>query len=289
MVKNIHIKVEKYIEDREKLSSLSGIKESLKNLWFDLKIWEWLKKDKDMLEYAKLFLKEETENTKRTTKEELKILKLEIKLRFKCSYFADFKEFLKNLKESENSTEKSAEGNKHTEQLEQEEIANNTFLTTPISQIKSHPYYKSSKSGVTRCSATAQFNWDSFGLKLPKWDAYKAGKNPWAGCLATIPSNKKTEIPKNSWKNLSLSDFTGQTNENINFADIYTNSKSWYWHRVVWFKDSDGQWYVLDPYTNVNWLDDKPKKLEDYMWKRKIKKIHFYQSDWYKFENAQYV
>jgi hypothetical protein len=32
MVENIHIKVEKYIEDREKLSSLSGIKESLKNL-----------------------------------------------------------------------------------------------------------------------------------------------------------------------------------------------------------------------------------------------------------------
>ncbi|OQB42575.1 MAG: hypothetical protein BWY04_00011 [candidate division CPR1 bacterium ADurb.Bin160] len=113
-----------------------------------------------MLEYAKLFLKEETENEKRTTKEELKFLKLEIKLRFKCSYFADFKEFLKNLKESENSTEetKQEEQLEQEEQSEQEEIANNTFLTTPISQIKSHPYHKSSKSGVTRCSATAQFN-----------------------------------------------------------------------------------------------------------------------------------
>jgi len=291
MIENIQEKVQNYIESQNKKSNLSETQNSLKEFWLDLKVWEWLKNDKDMLDYAQLFLKEKIENKKRTFKEEFKIWLLELKLQIKCSYFADFKEFLKDLKESESSTKQKedATDSKQKESKEQGMRIDNKFFNTSISKMKSHPYYKNSASWVTWCSATARFNSESFWLNLPRWDAYNAWKEPWKACLKTIPSNKFDKKPQNSWSNLSLSDFNDQKDEKINFADIYTNSQSGYWHRVVWFKDNLGQWYVLDPYTNVNWLNDKPKKLEDYMWKRQIKKVHFYYSDWYNFENKKYA
>ncbi|MCK9467041.1 MAG: hypothetical protein M0P94_01820 [Candidatus Absconditabacterales bacterium] len=291
MIENIQEKVQNYIESQNKKSNLSETQNSLKEFGLDLKVGEWLKNDKDMLDYAQLFLKEKIENKKRTFKEEFKIGLLELKLQIKCSYFADFKEFLKDLKESESSTKQKedATDSKQKESKEQGMRIDNKFFNTSISKMKSHPYYKNSASGVTWCSATARFNSESFGLNLPRGDAYNAGKEPGKACLKTIPSNKFDKKPQNSWSNLSLSDFNDQKDEKINFADIYTNSQSGYGHRVVGFKDNLGQWYVLDPYTNVNGLNDKPKKLEDYMGKRQIKKVHFYYSDGYNFENKKYA
>lgn len=217
------------------------------------------------------------------------MLKLEVQLKLTCSYFEDFKIFLSELKDQDLVSSDTEDSKKQAEEptlSDSKEVDSVTFAWTPLSQIKSSPFYRSSESKITWCAATARFNAYNFWLKnFPRWDAYTVWTKPWDWALDTIPASKKSNKPSNKWPNISFNEFTSiNSNDKANFADIYTDSRSTYWHRVVGFKASDGQWYVLDPYNNINGLNDKPKKLQDYMTKKWIKKVHFYESKWYEYK-----
>lgn len=267
--------VKTYIEQQEKETPLWQIDQNLESLGLDVKISSWLKNDETLLSYAQVFLKEN-----QTIWEKIKMPFLELKAKILCPYFDEFKTFLAELKEWQNATQDQT-----VEQIDD----THEFCWTKVSEIESQPYYKNSYTGVTRCSATAQFNWSDFWLTLPSWDAYDAGTKPWDldQYQKTVPSSKVNKKPESIRSKLDVSEFN--VDEDINFADIYTSSSSDYGHRAVAFKDSTGQWYVLDPYTRVNWvLDNSPKKLEDYMQNRDILKSHFYQSSYYSPESREY-
>ncbi len=248
-------------------------------------LFSWLRNDENLLSYADLTMKlEKDENWKVKLEnlpwgERVKYRLLELKLSITCLYFAEFKDFLRELKRwTDTST------NTPTESAE---IWNNTFCWTGVSRIKSEPYEKNSQTWVTWCSKTARCNWRNFWITLPSWNAYDAWTTPWNGCVATIPSNRTNERPNGTWWSIEASAFKSLTN--WNYADIYTSSKSVkYGHRAAAFKDDSWQWYVLDPYTRVNWrLDNSPKKLEDYLSVRKIVKAHVYESRWYVWETVE--
>ena len=174
--------IKDFIEQKEKETPIWQINESLEKLWLDVKIWQWLNGDKDLLSYAEYFL---------DLKESwwflwsIKMQFLELKLSVTCPYFKDFKVFLAELKKWERLN--NGGNNDHLDKI----WGTSEFMWTKISEIKSHPFYKNSKTWVTRCSATARFNAENFGLKLPSWDAYDAWKKPWKECLMTIPESKK--------------------------------------------------------------------------------------------------
>lgn len=286
--------VKKYIETKQKGSVLWPIQESISGLnalrqdiWLEkISIWEklnnWLWNDKFLLEYAKNYLELEK------TKSDFWMQILELKLSLTYSYFIDFKQFLSDLKEAGES--ESAMDSETSNNIESTESLSANFMWTPIFQIKSSPFYRSSTSKVTWCAATARFNAYNFWFDdFPRGDAYKVWTSPWDWALDTIPLSKKNDKPSNKWPNIFFDEFINiNSNDKANFADIYTDSRTTYWHRVVGFKASDGQWYVLDPYNNVNGLNDKPKKLQDYMAKKWIKKVHFYQSKWYEYKSYSY-
>lgn len=163
-----------------------------------------------------------------------------------------------------------------------------TFCWVDLWNIQSYPYYKNSKTWVTWCSATAQMNGQNFWLSLPSGDAYDAGKKPGNNCLLTLPKDKKEKRPSKNWASIKYLEFKSLKNKS-NFADIYVESKSSYWHRAVAFMDSTWQRYVLDPYIRVKWvLDTTPKKLQDYLSVRKVVKAHFYESCGYSDKELAY-
>lgn len=280
-------KVEKFVEKNEKNKWFWVLAETVANLaWVEkeTKEWflsKWLKNDENLLTYAELAMKTEKLNFWEIFKQKI----LELKLSITCPYFADFKEFLKELKcwtdTSDTTIHTSTTGTTSTEIApESTETWKRTFCWTSISEIKSEPFQRNSKTWVTWCSKTARCNWRNFWISLPSWNAYDAWKLPWKDSIQTIPSNKINKQPKNSWNWIEASAFKSIIR--WNYADIYTTSKSWYGHRAAAFKDDNWQWYVLDPYSRVNWrLDNTPKKLEDYLNTRKIVKAHIYESKWY--------
>ena len=300
-------KIWEYIQEKEKYTiiwTLDSIKSEFdalvwkekKETWDWLKLFEWLKNDKNLLTYAELKNKEESELS---GWDKLKINLLELKLSITCPYFSDFKVFLEELKKwdyvSESLAGASTEDITATQSDTQwwsdmtsqvDEYTENIhqwheFCNVPIWEIHSYPYYKNSKTWVTWCSATAQMNGQNFWLNLPHWDAYNAWAKPWKDVLYTLPKNKINKKPSKQWPSLTTSEFQS-VKDDSNFADIYVESKSNYGHRAVAFRDATWQWYVLDPYIRVKWrLDDSPKKLEDYLSTKKIVKSHFYQSNWY--------
>ena len=275
-------KIEWYINEKEQENWFWIIAETVAELaWVEKETKEnflskWLKNDENLLAYAELTMKTEKLNIWEMLKQKL----LELKLSITCPYFADFKDFLKELKlwtdTSPNATDAVS-----TESLsESTEIWGHTFCGTNLNNIKSEPFEKNSKTWVTWCSKTARFNWKNFWIILPSWNAYDAWRIPWEGCIKSIPQEKKDKQPNKSWNWIEASAFKSITK--WNFADIYTDSKSGYGHRAAAFKDDSWEWYVLDPYTRVNWrLDNSPKKLEDYLKFRKIVKAHIYESGWY--------
>lgn len=278
-------KIQTFIEEQEKTTSIWQLNENLEELWLDVKIWEWLKNDQKMLTYAEHFL---------WLKESwdlfwwIKLQFLELRLSITCPYFEDFKSFLKELKIWDD-TEELDDNQDHTSDNIDIVSHNTEFMWTKVSEIKSQPFYKNPGSWVTRCAATARFNALDFGLDLPWWNAYDAWKNPWSNIQKTLPASKQNKKPSSSWSSLDINSFPKSDGE-INFVDLYTSSSSKYGHRVVWFKDGTWQWYVLDPYTRVNWkLDNKPKKIEAYVKSKKIVKGHFYKSSWYRFESKKYA
>lgn len=285
-------KVEAYIDENEKKKWYWGLADTVADLaWVEKETKEgfinkWLKNDKNLLRYAELAIKTD----KLTVWESIEQKLLDIKLSISCPYFVDFKDFLEELKRWSDtskpedslagaSTWTSTEATTETT-ADSSEISTRTFCWTSVTSIQSEPFQRNGKTWVTRCSKTARFNWHNFGLNLPSWNAYVAGKNPWNDCIQTIPADRKNEQPQKSWEWISASDF--KSIPKWNYADIYVESKSNYGHRAAAFKDDSWQWYVLDPYTRVNWkLDNTPKKLEDYLNARKIVKTHIYESKWY--------
>lgn len=302
-----------YIEKKEREEWFSGL---LDLIWEkEAKEWilfNWLKNDNNLLEYAELTMKAIVDENWKISNfnfwERFKYRLLELKLSITCPYFDDFKIFIEEIKRwtdtstttdnpiSTPSTETWNTGTvpvwttsnwttTTTTVSETSETMVHTFCWTNVSSIKSEPFEKNSQTGVTWCSKTARWNGRNFGIELPSWDAYKAGTRPWKDSIQTIPQDKINEKPENTWIWIDSSKFdnTGEWN----FADIYTNSKSKYGHRAAAFKDDNWQWYVLDPYTGVNWMraDTSPKKLEDYLKARKIVKAHIYESKWYKQNN----
>lgn len=280
--------IKQYIENKQK-NSVSWTFESIKTefnslVWREeketgdwLKLFEWLKNDKNLLKYAEY--KEKENELKRWEKFKMELL--ELRLSITCPYFKDFKEFLEDLAKWEYIPESWEEWSNWNEwNLRVEVWYSNTFCGVSISSISSSPYYRNSKTWVTRCSKTARENWKRFGIVLPSWNAYDAWERPWQDCLWTLPADKVNDKPKKRWKAIVPSDFI--TWSKWNYADIYVESGSDYWHRASAFKDNSGQRYVLDPYTRVNGrLDTTPKKLEDYVKVKKIVKAHFYESKWY--------
>ena len=250
--------------------------------WF---LSKWLKNDEAMLAYAELVMKVEKLNFWERVKQKL----LELKLSISCPYFEDFKDFLQELKRWTNtSTTQASETTGPTTSTtaateastETAETSAHNFCGTNIRNIKSEPFEKNSRTWVTWCSKTARNNWKNFWIILPSGNAYDAWERPWRDSIQTIPANKTDKRPQKSWEWISISTFKGI--KKGNYADIYVSSKSNYGHRAAAFKDNTWQWYVLDPYTRVNWkLDNSPKKLEDYLSQRSILKAHIYESKWY--------
>lgn len=273
--------IKEYIENKQK-DSVSWTFESIKTefnsliwkekkeTWDWLKLFEWLKNDKNLLTYAELKSKEK--DLKRW--EKVKMDLLDLKLSITCPYFKDFKTFLEELNKWESVSQTWETWS------ESAEFQGKTFCGFSINNIKSYPYYKNSETWVTWCSKTARENGKKFGIVLPSGNAYDAWKEPGNDCIVTIPSNKIHDRPTKRWNEISEWEFL--SNSKWNYADIYVKSKSDYGHRAAAFKDDSGQRYVLDPYTSVNWsMDTTPKKLEDYIKVRKILKAHFYESKWY--------
>ena len=301
-------KIENYIEKKEKAEQEWKLNDSTTVAWIqketkeDLNLFQWLRNDKDLLTYAEMVMKNKDLNIK----DSLNFGLLEFKLSLSCPFFEDFKEFLKELKAWKNTSWKEIDIDTYinweskweskwnswewttwnTDKKTDWKVEKNTgekreFCWTPVTQIQSLPFERSGARWITWCSKTARWNGENFWLKLPRGNAYDAGKKSWKDCLWTIPSNKQEERSQNKREWISAENFN--SNWKWNFADIYTNSKSNYWHRASAFKDGKWQRYVLDPYTRVNWLlDNTPKKLEDYLKVRKIVKSHFYESKWYK-------
>ncbi len=285
-------KIQEYIKEKEeknwlkKLAEVFDGDEEKEEDKESFSFFNWLKNDKNLLEYANLYNKPEKLNIW----ESIKFKLLEVKLSITCPYFADFKNFLEELKrwtDISDTTSGTSSSTTSTETTSESiETWNHTFCGTNVSRIKSEPFQRNSKTGVTWCSKTARFNWYNFGLRLPSWDAYKAGTNPWKDSIQTIPRDRIGKQPKNSWEWIEVSVFKSLSK--WNYADIYVESKSNYGHRAAAFRDDSWQWYVLDPYTRVNWrLDNTPKKLEDYISTRKIVKAHVYESKWYKERSDQ--
>lgn len=305
-------KVKEYINHNEETQWLWKLAETIADLaWIEKETKEgflgkWLKNDENLLLYAELTMKTE----KLSVWESIRRKLLELKLWVTCPYFADFKNFLGELKRwtvistTDNSTSSSTTesstsrtstfGRVSTETTpwsnwatteSNETWKQHMFCGTSINNIKSEPFEKNSKTWVTWCSRTARNNWRNFWIILPSWDAYDAGKLPWKNCIKSIPEDKRENRPQNSWKWIDLPKF--KSINKWNYADIYVESKSNYGHRAVAFRDDSGQWYVLDPYTRVNWrLDNSPKKLKDYLKARKIVKAHIYESKWYKKDSS---
>ncbi len=280
MTTNIE-EIKTYIEEQESKTSVGQLDENLESFWFDIKISSRLENDTKLLEYATLFLSEE-----KTIFTTFQLQFLELKASLTCPYFADFKLFLEELKKWENTNENTNSSTIDT--IWDEHL----FLWIKVSDIKSQPYYKPVADWSTRCAKTARFNWLDFGLALQSGNAYDAGTlvpTVAQSYVETIPDWKENERPNTNWSARTIYEFKNMENDNINFADIYTDSKSTYGHRAVAFKDVTWQWYVLDPYTRVNGiLDNSPKKLEDYMSQRKIVKSHFYTSTEYNPEARKY-
>jgi len=282
--------IKEYIENKQKDSApwaLETIRTEFNSLiWKEeketrdwLHLFEWLKNDKNLLQYAELKMKDKKE-MKRWDKMKMELL--ELKLSITCSYFKDFKSFLEELKKWEYESESIQSWN------ESLDFTDHEFCWLWLWEIQSYPYYKNSETQTTWCSRTAWMNWQNFWLNLPRWDAYDAWTKPWEDSLDSIPKTKKDKKPSKNWEALNISQFNSVSSD-INFADIYTESQSNYWHRAVAFKDNTWQRYVLDPYTRVKGvLNNTPKKLEDYMSCKKIVKAHFYKSNWYSNKELTY-
>ena len=155
------------------------------------------------------------------------------------------------------------------------------FCWKALYEIKSHQLLRDPGTWKFCCSKTARFNGKQFGISLPRWNAYEALTNPWRNSLNTLPANKKYIQPKALRPAITEQEFVSMKN-NINFVDFCTYTKSNYGHRAVWFRDDKWEWFVLDPYTKINWKkNEAPKRLEDYLRRRKIVKAHFYHSSGY--------
>ena len=285
--------IKEYIDSNEQTKWFWKLAETVADLaWVEKETKEsflskWLKNDESLLAYAELVMKVEDLNTWEKIKKGL----LELKLSITCFYFADFKYFLEELKRwpdtstTDTSTtdthETTTTSTTHIEtSSESSEASAHTFCWTSVSNIKSEPFERNSRTWVTWCSKTARNNWKNFWIVLPAWDAYKAGTKPWKDSIQTIPIDKINEKPEKKRKWIETSAF--KSIAKWNYADLYVESKSSYGHRAAAFRDNSWQWYVLDPYVRVNnKLDTSPKKLEDYMQARKIVKAHIYESKWY--------
>lgn len=156
------------------------------------------------------------------------------------------------------------------------------FCWTSIQDIQSYKLLRDKETWKYCCSKTARMNWRNFWLILPRWNAYTAWRYPWGHSLLSLPSSKKYEQPNADWRGIDESELQNVESE-ANFMDFYAYSLSKFGHRAIWFRDSSWEWYILDPYIKVRWERDiYPKKLKDYLKKRKIVKAHFYHSNWYK-------
>ena len=156
------------------------------------------------------------------------------------------------------------------------------FYWIPVYSIKSCCLLRDEKTWKLCCSRTARINWKNFWLTLPRWNAYWAWKYPWRNCLSTLPSDKKNTQPSANWPWIEETEIS-RIPTDANFIDFCAYSRSNFWHRAVWFRDGSWERYVLDPYIKVHWQKDiYPKRLNDYLKKRKIVKAHFYHSNGYR-------
>lgn len=108
--------IKSYIQDKEqsewKVDLVDNIAE-LASLENEVKDWffsEWIKNDKGLLSYAELAMKKENLSFWESTKFKL----LDMKLSLTCSYFTDFKNFLKGLKDWKDTSDTNKSSNTET-------------------------------------------------------------------------------------------------------------------------------------------------------------------------------
>ena len=180
--------IKEYIENKQKDSApwaLETIRTEFNSLiWKEeketrdwLHLFEWLKNDKNLLQYAELKMKDKKE-MKRWDKMKMELL--ELKLSITCSYFKDFKSFLEELKKWEYESESIQSWN------ESLDFTDHEFCWLWLWEIQSYPYYKNSETQITWCSRTAWMNWQNFWLNLPRWDAYNAWEKPWENSINSL-------------------------------------------------------------------------------------------------------
>ena len=164
--------VKNYIDKKEQEQWLSGLYDAVVDLaWLEKEtkqsvLYKWLKNDESLLSYAELSMKTEKLNIWESIKYRL----LELKLSISCPYFADFKDFLQELKRwtdtsTTDTTETTTSGTTHRETTsESSEASTHSFCWKRVSSIKSEPYERNSRTWVTWCSKTARNNWKNFWL-----------------------------------------------------------------------------------------------------------------------------
>jgi outer membrane murein-binding lipoprotein Lpp len=137
----------------------------------------------------------------------------------------------------------------------------------PVKNIKSHPFDRNPETWTTLCSQTARLNVEQF-LWMKK-DALLG--TDFGGNALDVQERCGSKIVV--WSKIGdgkVVDIQSSFTQDIkwNYFDIFTASKSKFWHRLVWFRsEPSNQIYVMDPY-NIKKDDHssrEPIKIEEYI------------------------
>lgn len=192
--------IKRYIESREQTEWESGFVDTiaeLTSLKKEVKEWflsEWLKNDKGLLSYADLAMK--TEDL--SFWESIKFKLLDIKLSLTCSYFSDFKNFLKELKHWNNNsnTDNSQNTDKKTD-TEPQIKRKSTTWNTETTEWKAESVDWKVKSAVQWAISIAED--DSYWYA--RWGTGKKNGKGWYDCQSFVRAafiHAWFDVPK-SW------------------------------------------------------------------------------------------
>ena len=311
-------KVKEYISSHEwntliwQVSEIKTEIDSLKTEVRDL-IWgddpeEWLLwnlidilgNNKTLLEYAKLKLKDDL-----TWNESFKLLEYEVLLTFKCSYFSEFKKFLKNLKEwgdvsrdTETQTsitpEKSYNEDEqhHDEQMEKEQQKWN-----PKKQIESEILENWREAGARIPAEKLQEVW---GYISHGWTFYSPSKwtvKWWKGEYKHVCSTWSYNVLWKLWFpkvsnslncDLDWTILPKMWLEYICEVDPDDPEKNWYkpqdWDTAVWPRFTRDSWKKTQhqaTYINGSWVSDTIQNNMYCYWDRnEPRNVKIYRYKW---------
>lgn len=142
-----------------------------------------------------------------------------------------------------------------------------------IYNIRSNPFDRSPTTWKTLCSQTAWKNAQMFWLKVPRWKTAKQSlaMPPFDNrFLKTIKKEDSQYLTPQSLSSVAFA----------NFADLQVWSKSGDWHRAIAIKDTNWNWFVMDPYISPYGENDDrnqvPQPLTSYYLCNRIIKANLY-------------